>query len=81
MFECHLRFERIFASKILTWAVAVTYDSRPIILWTIYDYRPITWQDHSKEICMIRMVPYYGQIMIGLVGKPGILFEIKYSNL
>ena len=31
MFECHVRFERIFASKILTWAVAVTlpqsYDS------------------------------------------------------
>ena len=24
MFECHVRFERIFASKILTWAVAVT---------------------------------------------------------
>ena len=25
MFECHVRFERIFASKILTWAVAVTF--------------------------------------------------------
>ena len=24
MFECHVRFERIFASKIVTWAVAVT---------------------------------------------------------
>ena len=24
VFECHVRFERIFASKILTWAVAVT---------------------------------------------------------
>ena len=24
MFECHVRFERIFASKILIWAVAVT---------------------------------------------------------
>ena len=24
MFECHVRFERIFASKILTWSVAVT---------------------------------------------------------
>ena len=30
------------------------------------------WQDHSKEICMISMVPLYGQIMIGLFGKPGL---------
>ena len=28
MFECHVRFERIFASKILTWAVAVTFAAR-----------------------------------------------------
>ena len=26
-----------------------------------------SWLDHSKEICMISMVPKYGQIMIGLV--------------
>ena len=31
----------------------------------------ISWQDHSKEICMICLVPKYAQIMIGLVGKPG----------
>ena len=39
-----------------------------------------SWQDHSKEICMISMVPYYGQIMIGLVGKPGYLIIVKFSN-
>ena len=31
MFECHVRFERIFASKILTWAVAVTYNATDMV--------------------------------------------------
>ena len=26
---------------------------------------------HSKEICMICMVPKYGQVLIGMVGKLG----------
>ena len=30
-----------------------------------------SWQDHSKEICMICMMPLYGQIMIGLAWKLG----------
>ena len=46
MFECHVRFERIFASKILTWAVAVT--SLPGLLAC----RP--WQAASGFVCKLR---------------------------
>ena len=31
-----------------------------------------SWQDYSKDIRMICMVPYNGQIMMRLVGKPGL---------
>ena len=41
-----------------------------------------SWQDQSKEICKICMVPLYGQIMIGLVGNPGMVPEgaFKFSQ-
>ena len=37
-----------------------------------------SWQDHRKEFCRISLVPQYGQIMIGLVEKPGEKF-INYE--
>ena len=41
-----------------------------------------SWQDDTKEICMICVVPEYGQIMIGLVENPGSKQDslIAYSN-
>ena len=71
--------------KIFVWAVSTRVWKKNMLPGRSYSGPYIipgrSWQDHSKANCMICMVRLYGQIMIGLVGKPGVLqFEFIYLS-